>query len=553
MDSLPSMLDIYYTSVCTEQKRKSLAARAAYLHKKLYGEIQNIQKDLKPHSFGWTETPWSFPNSNYERQENPEYAWIGDATNIYNGIAENPEESQLWEQLRHAEARAFPLEHPDVVENLFTGLEQAIVAEDLQEISEQWRMRTHGELLDIPDNQSFPENTPTPILPKNICLENNANYHEAEGRLNNNRQKSPTPPRQPKNSTSTRRMWAELSAQRVRAETELQLNCQFRATPVPASSILPRYNEIMRRMGNKSVERKAERANQIMSKIKTFSFGGESGTLCAVGGHHSQSNKVIQDAILEIEKKKQDATRKKSLRLLTAENSLAAHAAEDGRKKKERLLENERNSGLTSEHSFHPKLNHSIPDFKRMHPEPFKGVEEHERQAFEKKQKREDKEAKNFLRFRKNSDFKATTPLSSPFEPPSFPLKETKSSWLKAIVGQEKKTKYEQQKTAKCLNFDATITPESRTEPSSRQEKKIAAKIQMRAEISEANKAAQSQQLKHALQKQLRLRELEYKKKLENIKSKLEDRLCLFEIVSIENAKRQARSKIEMILKEQNF
>ncbi|KAJ3016944.1 UNVERIFIED_CONTAM: hypothetical protein HDU68_011936 [Siphonaria sp. JEL0065] len=270
---------------------------------------------------------------------------------------------------------------------------------------------------------------------------------------------------------------------------------------------------------------------------------------------------MIQEMLQEIEKEKQDAIKRKSLYLLTAENSLAAHAAEDGRKKREQLIANQRKAGLTAQHTFKPKLNHTIPDFKTLQteferelemkkggkpkivPEPFQGLEEHERLAEENKRRREKQEAKKLEKVIRQTEFKATSTPSLMDEAPTLPCKDTKTSVLKTLAAQEKIEKLNQKEEP----FEKSL------QTSKEKEKELVAKIQTRSQLSDAKKRQRASALRHELVKEEKKRARDYKKQLKTIQEKLENRLCLFELVSIENAKRKARREVEQILKDQKF
>ncbi|KAJ3221657.1 hypothetical protein HDU81_010501, partial [Chytriomyces hyalinus] len=135
----------FHTSVQAEQQRKSLAARAEYLKSKLFGEIQERERVLAPQAFGWQETPWTVHLDAHEYpQDCPTttqgYPWIGERSKVDNYL-ESPEEADMWEALRHAEARAFPLEDEEVMEHVFEGLESAMMAQDEDALTQQWQER----------------------------------------------------------------------------------------------------------------------------------------------------------------------------------------------------------------------------------------------------------------------------------------------------------------------------------------------------------------------------------------------------------------------------
>ncbi|KAI9352896.1 hypothetical protein BDR26DRAFT_929392 [Obelidium mucronatum] len=576
VQSLSYMLNDYHDTLKLNQERKSLAARAEYLKQKLFGEISSLEKKLAPHTFGWRETPWTLDmdNSNeplhyHEREHghrHDPYVWIGESQNP-NNVLESREEAAMWETLRHAEAKLFPLENEEVIENVFDGLEKAMTAEDIDSLAKQWQERPHFENRESPEPEIFKRYNVSSSKKKVEFSSPHSNEEDVDdeskseegssvpsgltqldgtetlfspsqdqtpyGTPYHARSRSIDPDRYvtKEKTISQKRLEADLAAKK--SKEEIELSCKFKATPVPASSLLPRYDEIMRKMGNKSTKTRNERANDLMSKVKPFSFSSEG---CSADHSQSllhckcksQSNKMIQEMLQEIEKEKQESIKKKSHYLLTAENSLAAHAAEDGRKRREKLLLSQKQAGLTPQHTFRPKLNHAIPDFKTLQteferelemkkggkpkivPEPFQGLEEHERLAEENKRKREKKEAKKLERQIKNTEFKATSTPSLLDEKPF----------------------------------------ESGMHMSKEKEKELMEKIQIRSQLSDAKKRLRASRLRQELQKEERKRAREYKKQLKKIEEKLENRLCLFELVSIENAKRKARREVEQILKE---
>ncbi|KAJ3070574.1 hypothetical protein HDU98_006379 [Podochytrium sp. JEL0797] len=605
VQSLSHMLDDYHINLQSNQQQKSLAARAEYLKQQLYGEINDHERNLAPHSFGWQETPWSLDHP----APGQEYAWIGETNSTPNNAMESPQEARMWETLRHAEARAFPLENEEVVRNLFEGLERAMTADDVDSVSRQWQERDHFEHQPARDDSPEPEifkkynvsskkkvefgksvvqtrsgnhkesdsddqgssdgassseDTGTLFSPSQEQTPYGTPYHDRSRSIDPDQYIPPTPKEK---SISQRRLESELAAKKAREEIEL--NSKFRATPVPASSILPRYDAIMRKMGNKSTAKRNERSNEIMSNVKPFSFSckaDHSGSQSSLAHCKckSQSNKFIQDMLLEIEK--EEASKKRVLFLHNAKSSLASHAAEDGRKKREALLANEKRAGISKNHTYRPKLNHTVPDFKTLQSDferklesaksvkskltvdPFPGLEEHTRLAEKKKHDRQKQHVKQMSKFLQRAEFKATSMQSIDSDaPPPLPFqwRETKSSVLKMLATEEKINALEanEEEKAEVVTIHQHGT----------KEKEMIAKIQLRSERAQSAKLQRSDALKQALISEERTRVREYKKQLKRMNEKLENRLCLFELVSIENAKRRARMQVEQILRNQKF
>ncbi|KAI8610452.1 hypothetical protein BC830DRAFT_1145680 [Chytriomyces sp. MP71] len=598
-------MEDFHISVQAEQQRKSLAARAEYLKKRLYGNLHDMERTLAPHSFGWKERPWTLTteenqlHSHITSFHTSEYAWIGEHSKSDN-IFESPEEAVIWEALRHAEARAFPLENDEVVENLFEGLESAMMAEDVNALSNQWQERPHyenggKESKQISPKLSWvPKNLSTSVAKKRVgfgieteergrACSNDSNGNTGSSNSEDSEtlfslSAEPTPhgtPRNPRSrsvdtdrgsptrpkSISQKRLEADLAARRAKEEMERAI--QFRATPVPASSLLPRYDEIMRKMGNKSTQKRFQRANELMSKVKPFSFicNGDHSQALLHCHCKSQSNKMIQDAMQQIQRAEDDAVQKKSLYLLTAENSLAARAAEDGRRRRQRLLASERNPKASKDYTYRPKIKHMVPDFKKLQeefesslnenktthvkiiPEPFPGVVEHEKEAEERKRKRRLQEIKQTKRNLRQSYFRARETPTTMDEQPQLPFKETRSSILKFQAGK-----------AKALELLAKVdVEEHKLAEMKDKEKERIAKIQARFEPETDRKVERAEELKEQIRRDQSQKERDYRRTLHKINEKLEDRLCLFEKVSIENAKKRARAQVEQILRNQRY
>ncbi|KAJ3204917.1 hypothetical protein HDU82_005525 [Entophlyctis luteolus] len=591
-----SELELFHAAVRCEQQRKSLAARAAWLRDKLAVELGCAQRSLAPFAFGWEETPWAVSDVEVQDSDVPdeihpandsrfqersvqqqELYWIGETERAESDHPprETGDEARMWEALRHAEARTFPLENADVADGVFDSLATALTARDMDALSRQWQQRAVEQHLTSPLRDSFSDENL--VLSVEAPDTSSASSSELQTKNPSNRQAQPA---RKLKSISQRRLEQELSAKRIYDELERQ--CKFRATPVPASSLLPRYDEIMRKMGNKSSDKKVQRANEIMSKIKPFSF------VC--NGNHdkqsilhcrckSQSNKVIQDAIAAIEKQQEDKAKQKSTRLLSGENSLVAQAAEDGHRRRKKLQEYEQRSGLTKEHSFKPKVNHESPDFKRMQQEfeqklearktlkqrivpiPFEGLEIHERQAAEKKEERQREMLRRLDEQLQMGEFRATFPAQCCFEVPALIYKETRSSILKAVQthgklakpepdSNEKQKQYQHQPIQRTQEKDQDQKQVQKDENSQRE---MAAKIQKLAAAAVENKTRRAVSLKQQLRREEKQRESEYRAILKEIDRKMDRRLCLFEMVSVQNAKRQAKAKVEAILKNQHF
>ncbi|KAJ3353937.1 hypothetical protein HDU83_006142 [Entophlyctis luteolus] len=460
-----SELELFHAAVRCEQQRKSLAARAAWLRDKLAVELGCAQRSLAPFAFGWEETPWAVSDVEVQDSDVPdeihpandsrfqersvqqqELYWIGETERAESDHPprETGDEARMWEALRHAEARTFPLENADVADGVFDSLATALTARDMDALSRQWQQRAVEQHLTSP---------------------------------------------------------------------------------------------------------------------------------------LSQSNKVIQDAIAAIEKQQEDKAKQKSTRLLSGENSLVAQAAEDGHRRRKKLQEYEQRSGLTKEHSFKPKVNHESPDFKRMQQEfeqklearktlkqrivpiPFEGLEIHERQAAEKKEERQREMLRRLDEQLQMGEFRATFPAQCCFEVPALIYKETRSSILKAVQTHGKLAKPEPDSNEKQKQYQhQPIQPTQEKDQDQKQvqkdensQREMAAKIQKLAAAAVENKTRRAVSLKQQLRREEKQRESEYRAILKEIDRKMDRRLCLFEMVSVQNAKRQAKAKVEAILKNQHF
>ncbi|KAJ1549917.1 hypothetical protein HK096_009736, partial [Nowakowskiella sp. JEL0078] len=127
---------------------------------------------------------------------------------------------------------------------------------------------------DDEDNETLCSPAETPATRRSLSPARSSIHHSIPNRRNSNlslwsqRSSVSNNSSQLRKTTSLRRLEAEMQANEALLRSEL--NKKFRATPVPVSSIIPRYEQIMRNKGTKSEKVRAERMKKIQSDIKPF-------------------------------------------------------------------------------------------------------------------------------------------------------------------------------------------------------------------------------------------------------------------------------------------
>ncbi|KAJ3159219.1 hypothetical protein HDU86_001822 [Geranomyces michiganensis] len=411
----------------------------------------------------------------------------------------------MWRAVRDYEQHAFPLEDREVAKQFFEELESTWIEEGIVE-GKAVRAWEDGEA----------ENDPALAI---LAARKKKPAAQAKAWVP---RAGLTVPR--RKTTSAKRLAKELAERDAMLEARRKQG--FPATPIPASTLIPKYAAIMAKRSTKSAVMRAEAARDSSRKAAPLGL--------LVEAPPPQPSPEI-------------ANRRRSLS--SASNSISrliAEAAEDGQRRRQRHLENEKLAGLTEEHSFHPKINHDMPDFNELQskfaedlmsrkraviptrPQPFPGVETHHAHL--------QSHHKNCIITTKD---KRVKPAKEAPKPSSASARNTLSSKLRETFRKDLERKREAAHRQELANG------------AQRQEhrKKLQARIRTNLGIAAETAKEQSNQRKrtdfHALQ---RGRDNEYLAELEKMKSRVESRPCLFEQSEIDRAARKAVKEYETIL-----
>lgn len=130
----------------------------------------------------------------------------------------------------------------------------------------------------------------------------------------------------------------------------------FKSRSIPKSSLNSSYAQIMAEAKLRRETLTKKRIEQLASSVKPFSFT----ELKSYKKSEKKSLERSDSPRPHTAPAGQTAKKSKSKSM-----RLAASAAEDGRQRTQRLLELEERAGITENHTFTPKINHQIPNFKK--------------------------------------------------------------------------------------------------------------------------------------------------------------------------------------------
>ncbi|KNC96001.1 uncharacterized protein SPPG_08600 [Spizellomyces punctatus DAOM BR117] len=351
-----------------EQQRKILAARASYLQEKLGEQLHDAARKIAPRFYGWQPSDWNGVHGQL--------------------IKDDRDPDDLWRALRAAEAHSYPLEDPAVSDRFFKEMEELMLVEDLAELQcgtwadETTSYETNSRMS--PSSRKQIERKPNPVV-------RTTNQRHAHSKPKLSVPVSSIPRGK---TTSQKRLEQELA--KKEAALQAMMKDGFRANPVPASTLIPRYDQIMRSRGTKSAAMRAQRVSKIKGGVKPFGFSSKPNDKSCPCGLEA----TVENALNQISR---DAHSKPIIKSQRPAGSppprLVQQAIEDGRRRRQRILENESKAGLTEEHKFRPKINWEIPNHARNHakfakevekrktvhsptkPHPFPGVEYHHQVA----------------------------------------------------------------------------------------------------------------------------------------------------------------------------
>lgn len=330
------------------------------------------------------------------------------------------------------------------------------------------------------------------------------------------------------------------------ASERLELATKFKATPVPASSLMPKYHELVKSWGKDLNELKPSSKNE----IKPFHFGlsnkiPKSELFKKITCQCQEKNTgSIVDAVLEIELEKIQAMKRKQLekRKSIVNSKIVQEAGRDGIRKAQKLKENEKKSGLTEDHSFKPSINTKIPDFKKLQ-------DSFNNSILAKKMRKELTVPKPFnagkrptLKFSKNSEKnQKKQDISCSFhsceggQRPRLPIKYqppvmSKSMNTNLRIPRTTNSEHLKEKHRESIN---SINEAKKKEEESfylkSKSAEVVDKIRTKAQIDMHKKEEQRRKSVKSFEEVEIRHEREYKMKLEKMQRKLNSRPCLFE------------------------
>ncbi|KAI9005313.1 hypothetical protein BC832DRAFT_482440 [Gaertneriomyces semiglobifer] len=291
---------------------------------------------------------------------------------------------------------AFPLEHPAVAEAVFRQLDWAPPPAHMHSRGKDWisdagydsgsecaameTLDTYSVVAGMPrTTKSFQarvhallyggsnsSGTSSSRVKSKTCRPSTSHSQQ--------KQKVPLVPRAAhrpsKKTTSQKRLEKELAQQEAHLFAMQERG--FKANPVPASSILPKYGKISAKWAtHKKDTRPSTPINTTVKKESPFLSGwGDAACGCTKPSHDTSTTleQVLDRAVpptpssssRPTSKNGPDTERKGPPKII-------AEAAEDGRRRLQTLQQNELRAGLTPEHTFHPVIRSGdIPPYQKL-------------------------------------------------------------------------------------------------------------------------------------------------------------------------------------------
>jgi hypothetical protein len=127
------------------------------------------------------------------------------------------------------------------------------------------------------------------------------------------------------------------------AALQSDLNVKFKATPIPATSLVPKFKELISNHGTRSTAMREKAIREYIQRLETDKDRKIQIT---------KRSTVLHDIMKEIEEKSMPLPQKMHLDIERRHN------------KSEQAL---KTAGLTNEHTFHPKITQNMPNFRRLH------------------------------------------------------------------------------------------------------------------------------------------------------------------------------------------
>ncbi|KAJ3000782.1 putative tubulin polyglutamylase ttll9 [Globomyces sp. JEL0801] len=498
-------LQPYSEALLLEQYRDALLEQKLELTKNVQQDLQRQTRQLAPRTYGWTGCSEMF----------------GFDSKMQKPMTDLNDMQRLWKQLRNLEAHTYQLEDSNVCNEFFEELKDLMVEEDLKPLDPEV-IKTH-----------YPWLAHQPKAKK----ANLFNHY-----LLNKQKKKPVIriPRVDENKKTISKQRLEKDLQEKEKEIRECLNTKFHATPIPASSIIPKYDAII---GNQRTKASDIRQKAIANKILKESKSQKTTTNLKNKENNSEEGNIdpiLLEALEQTNKKSKIAQGFKRIEKLLE--------TEDQRRKK--LLESQKQSGLTEHHTFKPKISKSPPNFQRLHEKMTRNIDEKKSkwsptifQPFEgltknhtaQSQKSVQKEAVEITRQVKS------TKANYEIHKQAIEPKSTLSFKLKV---EHRKIKQEADELIhQICEEEQRIAEERRKELS----KKIRLKIDSNSSI--LNRINREKKLKRNSEENIRMKK-EYEQKIQEMNDRLSTRMCLFEECRINSIKNKTKHDVDNILLE---
>ena len=390
-----------------------------------------------------------------------------------------------------------------------------------------------------------------------------------------------------KNMKTLSRSALLLERERTIREYEEELECDktFRAREIPASTLIPRYDQLVKDAAEKKERRVKERKEKLKEMCKPFSFEQrEKKKLEDIDESEASFEEVhaksfranpIPKNILYSDKLEQiameDEYRKVRIKLRAEEQLKKSSLPKrmqldkycDGKERSEMLKKKEKKAFISKEHKFTPAINREVPDFEAL------------QAKFEKqlaKRKRNQKPLTvvdpyflrtTYIPSRKDRVYEdmvkdetflpetrwpfldsRTKRMSNPpnYQPPNVSTKETRASELRALAVRRSMEESAQEERVK---IEQEIERRKREKTLKR---RISSKVQL-IDPSKGTYEKRQQRLRKFKSNDFARRE-QYQKLIDRIYDKVENRPLLFEQISQFNARRAAERKFEQALEE---
>ncbi|KAJ8326448.1 hypothetical protein O5D80_005197 [Batrachochytrium dendrobatidis] len=517
-------LDHYKYALEIEERRQALALRALDLQTALQKEIAVGSKHVAHKHYGWTSSAYNFSEDSpllYPAESN----W-----DIPTRDFENPDTiERLWQMHMNVQALDCNLESENVSKKLFDDMLFAMTRQDLEGIDPAIIETHYPWLSSKQSHQSDYFDYPLPIKSKS---------KRKRKQIVNQVSKIPT------QSISQKRFQQYLAEQE--AKIQYNLNNKFRAKPAPTSVLIPKYHHLASSNTTRTVrlrEKQHLEKSEKSSECHKCNFNSSKVCIC------SPSGKLINEAL-----QKYHNSQSKPVSVRTSiVPKVVETTIEDGKRRRERIQQCEKLAGLTSEHTFQPSITGHMPDFetiqkkfvKRLNlhkmshsltqPAPFLGLEQHELKQAQR--------IRNRLERLEKTQFEPHATKPTVLNKKAFKHVEAKSTHSLTLKINHLRMQNEAQQL---------IAEVKREEVQQKKEKHRAFAYKIRARLDQTlpNTTQTHFEIKRKqyIQDQ-KQRNREYQESIEEIGKRVSSRMCLFEKVAVDAAKRKALTDFQRTIK----